>query len=483
MFTETINHTVYRQKTSAVGGLTLLFTLFFASALGAQELTDEAAIFRQAVEQKRPLLLIFSGSDWCAPCIRFNREVLSDTGVEAFLNDRVIIVHADFPQRTTLPTTLVERNEQLAERYNPKGDFPQVLLVNPDKSVRTLLTHTGATPASFIEEVKLSLNRKLEPSTSVEREFRASALLMGSAFEFTIVANDSLRAAQLLQQSVEEVRRIEYLLSEWIDTSQTSKLNNVAGKESLNVAPELYDLLKRSLAISQLTQGAFDVSFAGAGKLWKFDGTQQTLPDSATIASAVKNVGFQKIQLLDSSRVFLTGEGMRVGFGSIGKGYAAERVAKMLKAEGVRGGIINASGDLRAWGTRPDGSAWRVGISNPKDRSEMILWLPIEDGAVATSGNYEKFFEVNGVRYAHIIDPRTGWPAQGVKSVTIISPSAELSDALATGVFVLGVEVGLDLIEQLPDVECIIVDSHDQIFTSSDIDIHADALGQTKGGR
>ncbi|MGE3802059.1 MAG: FAD:protein FMN transferase, partial [Candidatus Kapaibacterium sp.] len=470
-------------KVSAVCGLTLLFTLFLTTALDAQEVMDEATIFQQAVEQNRPILLIFSGSDWCAPCIRFNRQVLSDSSVDAFLHERVIIVHADFPQRTTLPDNLVERNERLAERYNPNGDFPRVLLVNPDKSVRALLTHAEATPASFIEEVKRYINSKPEPSSSVEREFRASALLMGSAFEFTIVASDSLRATKLLQQSIEEIRRIEYLLSEWIDTSQTSQLNNLAGKGSLSVAPELYDLLKRSLAISRLTQGAFDVSFAGAGKLWKFDGTQRALPDSATVLQAVENVGFEKIQLLDSTRVFLKREGMRIGFGSIGKGYAAERVAKMLKAEGVRAGVINASGDLRAWGTRPDGSAWRVGIANPKDRSEMILWLPIKDGAVATSGNYEKFFELNGVRYAHIIDPRTGWPAQGVKSVTIISPSAELSDALATGVFVLGVEVGLDLIEQLPDVECIIIDSHDQIFTSSDIDVHADALGQIKGGR
>ena len=473
-------HIVPAERRGVAYPLSILFflLLFLVSTVHAQENVDETVMFRQAVEQDRPILLIFSGSDWCAPCIRFDREVLSDTTVRKFVEEHLLVIRADFPQRKSLPDDLVERNERLAERYNADGEFPRVLLLNPDQSVLALLSHSGASPSSFLDEVQRYL-----PSPSPLREFRTSARLMGSGFEFTIVAADSLRASRLLQRSVAEVGRIERLLSEWIDTSQTSRLNRMAGKGDVEVDPELYALLQRSLAIYRLTQGAFDVSFGGVGNLWKFDGTQRTLPDSEAVARAVVNVGFENILMLDSFRVVLKKEGMRIGFGSIGKGYAADRVQKMLMDEGIVGGVINASGDLRAWGSRADGSPWRVGIADPKDRARMLLWLPITDGSVATSGNYEKFFEVDGIRYSHIIDPRTGWPARGVRSVTVISPSAELSDALATGIFVLGVEVGLDLVEQLPDVECIIVDDENRIHATSDLDIHTDAIGQLRGGR
>src|SRR5690606_4970412 len=162
----------------------------------------------QGVELDRPILLIFSGSDWCAPCIRFDREVLSDTTVRRFVGEHLIMIRADFPQRKSLPDDLVERNERLAEHYNPAGEFPRVLLLKPDQSVLALLSHSGASPSSFIDEVQRHL-----PSAAPLREFRTSARLMGSGFEFTIVAADSLRASRLLERSVAEVGRIERLLS------------------------------------------------------------------------------------------------------------------------------------------------------------------------------------------------------------------------------------------------------------------------------
>lgn len=423
--------------------------------------------FRQASDLNRPVLLVFSGSDWCLPCISFHRQILSNQVFQDFADKALVVLKADFPQRTALAPELVEQNEKLAEQYNPAGLFPHILLLNSDRSVLAQMSWANQTVEAFTNQVQALLPERVpEPFL---REYRQSATLMGCGFEFTIVGSDSARAVELLQESIREVRRIENFLSEWRDTTETSRINQAAGKHPVVVNPELYNLLQRSLHISRLTQGAFDVSFAGVGTLWKFDGSQQTLPDSSVVQTLLGTVGYQKIQLLDSFQVYLPEEGMKVGFGSIGKGFAADRVKALLEAHGVHSGVINASGDLIAWGTRADGSPWKVGIADPQWREKILLWLPVGNRAVATSGNYEKFFEVNGVRYAHILDPRTGYPVQGVQSVTVISPSAELSDALATSVFVLGVDVGLNLINQLPDTECIIIDVENNAHYSKDL--------------
>jgi thiamine biosynthesis lipoprotein len=157
---------------------------------------------------------------------------------------------------------------------------------------------------------------------------------------------------------------------------------------------------------------------------------------------------------------------MHIAFGAIGKGYAADIVKRKLVERGINGGVINASGDLTAFGRRPDGSLWKVGIADPNDPSRVIGWLSVDNSSVATSGNYEQYFERNGIRYSHNIDPRTGMPAKGVKSVTVMSSSAELSDALATAITIMGVEVGLHFIEQLPGTHCLIVTDENRIFTS-----------------
>src|SRR5690606_8858021 len=191
-----------------------------------------------------------------------------------------------------------------------------------------------------------------------------------------------------------------------------------------------------------LTQGAFDISASVLKKLYNFKGDDFVLPEVNQIKSALSKAGYEKIQLLSHNQVFLTEPGMYIGFGGIGKGYAADRVKKLLIEKGVTSGVINASGDLTAWGHRPDGSPWKVGIADPESPSQAMLWIPVDHTSVATSGDYERYFEINGERYSHTIDPKNGKPVKGVKSVTIVSPSAELSDALATAVFVMGPEVG-----------------------------------------
>lgn len=183
-------------------------------------------------------------------------------------------------------------------------------------------------------------------------------------------------------------------------------------------------------------------------------------------------VGFDKIQLNESTNeVFLPFEGMCISFAAIGKGYAADCVRKLWLKEGVTSGVISASGDLTTIGRRADGSSWKIGIADPDDRTKMSFFLPVNDSSVATSGDYEQFFLYKGVRYSHNINPLTGFPLSGTKSVSIISPNAELSDALATAVYVMGVDAGLHLINQLPDTHCLITDDNDQSFYSDNIEL------------
>jgi len=205
-------------------------------------------------------------------------------------------------------------------------------------------------------------------------------------------------------------------------------------------------------------------------KIWKFDGSMTEKPSEEAIAKSVEKIGYKNIILnKEKHTVFLKNEGMKIGFGAIGKGYAADKTKALLIEKGVSAGIINASGDMNTWGKQPDGTSWMVAITNPLNKEKVFSWLPIDNSAIVTSGNYEKFIVFDNIRYSHIINPRTGYPATGIISATILSSSAEVADALATAVFVMGIEVGLDFINQLKGVECILIDEDNKIFTSNHI--------------
>jgi FAD:protein FMN transferase len=447
--------------------LVILFILLDGSSLFAQALCNESEAFAKSKELNRPVFLVFSGSDWCIPCIRFDKEIMADSSFIKYAGENLVVLVAEFPQKKKLPPETISQNDKLAEKYNPNGLFPHLLLLSPDGNVITTFWYDHQNPAEFIGQ----LNKAL-PNIGGLKEFRSSTKLMGCGFEFTIVDSaNSDRGWKLIKESIDEVRRIEYLISEWIDTTEVSRLNANAGKQPVKVSPELYELIRRSIKISELTQGAFDISFGGVGKLWKFDRTNPVMPDSAAVKQALGSVGYRYIILMDSSKVFLSKPGMKIGFGAIGQGYAAEKVKKMLIDKGISSGVVNASGDLTAWGIRPDGSPWKIGIGDPASPVKVLLWLPVKDGAVSTSGNYENYFEINGVRYAHIIDPRTGYPAKGVQSVTVIGPNDELADALATAVFVMGVDTGIDFIQQLPGYYCIIIDDKNKIHYSQGVEL------------
>ena len=306
-----------------------------------------------------------------------------------------------------------------------------------------------------------------------DKSYTKVVKLMGSRFEITVVAENDAQSSNYINIAIDEIIRIEKLISDWDPNTQVSEINKQAGLKAVKVDKELFDLIKRSIQISKLTQGAFDISFASIDKIWKFDGSMKSMPTSDEIKKSAEKIGYQNIILDEvNSTVFLKNVGMKIGFGAIGKGYAADKTKKLLINLKVKAGIINASGDLNSWGKQPNGDFWKVGITNPLNKEKVFSWLPINNSAVVTSGNYEKFVEFEGVRYTHIINPKTGYPVTGLNSVTIFSQSAELADALATAVFVMGLETGLDFINQLKEVECIIIDADNKIHTSKNIKLN-----------
>ena len=295
--------------------------------------------------------------------------------------------------------------------------------------------------------------------------------LMGNHFEFSVVAGDETWAEERIIAGVKEIQRIEKLLTTYDDASETSLINAHAGSGPVAVSKETFDLIERSIRISHITQGAFDITYGSVDRrLWNFDTTLQRLPDAATARQMVRLIDYRNIILNRETRtVLLKEKGMRIGFGGIGKGYAAERAKAIMQHMGAISGVVNASGDLTAWGHQPDGKPWTIGIVNPNAAGQIFSYLDVTNMAVATSGNYEKYVIIDGKRYSHTINPRTGLPVTGIKSVTILCPNAEIADAMATPVMIMGIGPGLDMINQMKDIEAILIDDDNKIYTSDHI--------------
>lgn len=296
---------------------------------------------------------------------------------------------------------------------------------------------------------------------------------MGNRFELSVVGTDEQWANEKIDIGIAEIQRIEKLLTTFSEDSETNQVNTNAGISPVIVSRETFNLIHRSLRISALTQGAFDISYGSVDKrLWNFDQQMTELPDKDTAKKMVRLINYKNI-LLDEDKctVYLREKGMRIGFGGIGKGYAAERAKQAMKLHGVESGVVNASGDLTTWGLRPNGKQWTIAIANPNASHEAFSYMEISDMAAATSGNYEKFVMIGGKKYSHTINPKTGLPVTGIKSVTIITTNAELADALATPVTIMGIAAGLDMINQMKNVEAIIIDHDDKLYASKNINI------------
>ena len=304
-------------------------------------------------------------------------------------------------------------------------------------------------------------------STQAQVLRKRTTILMGGRFDISIVADSRESAEQNIDTVIAEISRIESLISDWKPNSQVSMINDHAGIKPVKVDKELLMLTQRAIALSKITNGAFDISFAAMDKIWKFDGSMKEMPSAEAIKKSVAKVGYKNI-LIDTanSTVFLKLPGMKIGFGALGEGYAADRCRELMLSKGIKAGIVNASGDMSTWGKNPNGKNWEIGITNPMKEDTIFAVVAMKQNAIVTSGSYRKFVEFNGKRYAHIINPATGYPATGLISVTIMGPSAEVANGLSTSIMVLGPVNGKKLIENFPAYSYLMITDKGEFLVS-----------------
>ncbi|MDL2142618.1 FAD:protein FMN transferase [Flavobacterium tructae] len=301
---------------------------------------------------------------------------------------------------------------------------------------------------------------------------KRTTLLMGGRFDISIVAKDSLTAEQNIDVVIAEITRIENLISDWKSDSQVSEVNQNAGIRPVKVDREVFELTQRALQFSEATKGGFDISFAAMDRIWKFDGSMTEMPSAEAIKKSVEKVSYKNI-ILDSvqSTVFLKLKGMKIGFGALGEGYATDKCRNIMLAKGIKAGIVNGSGDMTAWGRQPNGKDWNIGMTNPFHPDTLFAVVPLNNGAVTTSGSYEKFVVFNGKRYSHIINPATGYPATGLCSVSVFGPNAETANGLSTSLMVLGQKAGLLLLKKYPNYSCVMITDNGKLIKSANFKI------------
>ena len=296
---------------------------------------------------------------------------------------------------------------------------------------------------------------------------KRTTMLMGGRFDIAIVARDSVTAEKSIDEIIAEITRIENLISDWKPTSQVSEVNQNAGIRPVKVDKEVFELTQRALHFSEITNGAFDISFAAMDRIWRFDGSMTEMPSAEAIKKSVEKVGYKNI-ILDSvqSTIFLKLKGMKIGFGALGEGYATNKCKDLMLSKGIKAGIVNATGDMTVWGKQPNGKDWNIGMTNPFETDKLFAVVPLHDGAVTTSGSYEKYVVLNGKRYSHIINPATGYPSTGLCSVSVFGPNAETANGFSTSIMVLGKEAGIRLINQYPEYRWIIITDKGKIIKS-----------------
>ena len=300
-----------------------------------------------------------------------------------------------------------------------------------------------------------------------EVQLRRAQMHMGTIVTITAVAPTEDKAQEAIGAGFQEIHRLEELLSTWIPTSELSKVNAEAGHRPVRVSTDTLILLTRSLEIARLTDGGFNVAIGPAVQAWNVTEAAR-IPDEGELDRLRPTVDWTRIQLDETaSTVYLAGPNMRLDVGGIGKGFAADRAVVVMQAAGATGGIVALSGDIKAFGRLPDARAFRVGIQHPRSEQALLATIELDNEAISTAGDYERFFIRDGVRYHHILDPQTLHPARDCQSVTVIAKEGWVADGLDTGIFVMGPDRGMALIERLPGVEGVIVDSKGQIHVSS----------------
>lgn len=344
--------------------------------------------------------------------------------------------------------------------------------------------------AAAAKNEKAARSDKAAPPTNHRRGERVDliAKAMGTRVVLASHTTATFNRAQILailKAGHTEILRLEALMTTWREDSEVSRLNAAAGKAAVVVSAETFEVIAKSQWISKRSQGVFDITFASMGKLWRFDEDHVSrVPDRRALAAARKLIDFRQIQLNESERsIKLLRSTTRIGLGGIAKGYAIDKAAAVLSQAGLKSFFAQAGGDLYVRGRKPSGKQWTVGVRDPRGPAKQFFaTLPIEDRAFSTAGDYERAFVLDGKRYHHIIDPRTGYPATASRSVTIWAKDALTADAIDDAVFILGPERGLEMVESIPGCGAVIVDAKNRVIVSRRLRGKVNVLRQPSNG-
>ncbi len=317
----------------------------------------------------------------------------------------------------------------------------------------------------FFTELLLVLGLLAWPALAQAEWVRDRAPIMGTEVSVELWHADPQQGREAAEAVLDEMRRIEAWLSPWIEDSELSRINREAAGGAVPASSELLGLLERSADFARLSDGAFDITFASAGELYDYRSGDR--PDEQARAAVLPAIDYRHVRIdAADGTVAYAHPGVRVDLGGIAKGYAVERCLALLRARGVEHAAVSAGGDSGFLGDRR-GRSWIVGIRHPRDREQIVLRMPLRDAAMSTSGDYERYFDEDGTRYHHILDPGTADSARRVVSVTVIGPDATATDALSTTLFVLGVERGLSLIEAQEGFDAVFIDPLGKVHFSS----------------
>jgi len=300
--------------------------------------------------------------------------------------------------------------------------------------------------------------------------YKRNVHAMGDKFEISVVGNDPLLANEQIEIAIDEINRVEKLLSAFGDHSNIKQINREAGVAPAKANGEIFRLISRAFQISELTHGAFDITYFTGNT-----GNDTTSVENVTVKTApysVMQTNYQNVVLdADKQTIFLKEKGMRIGFGANSKGYAADRAKFVLQMNGVSSGVINSGGDLLTWGTQPSNKPWTVGTADPEQRKQPFAHLNISNMAFATSVNAEKYASISKKKFQGIANTGKGFPVSDIKSVSILSPTAEFADAMASPMISIGINAGMYLVNQLNQIACVIVDDQNRVYTSKGVSI------------
>ncbi|PIE33879.1 hypothetical protein CSA56_09310 [candidate division KSB3 bacterium] len=303
-------------------------------------------------------------------------------------------------------------------------------------------------------------------SSSRIQTYRQSRILLDTVVDITVACSDEKLANQAISEAFYEMQRVEALFDKYHENSQIAMINQGDRHETIVLTPEVHTLVQRSLDYSLLTDGLFDITIGGLVDLWGIGTSHEQVPDTSSLQNILPYISYKQVSIHPDNSISLQSPNTSLDLGGIAKGYSIDRAIRILEQHQIANALVNAGGDIRCIGNKPDGTPWRIGIKHP--RKEGIFGIvELEHAAVATSGDYERFFIHERTRYHHLLDPRTGMPARECQSVTIIAQTAEQADTLATAVFVMGPDRGLAFIERQEDVEGMIIQASGEVIVSS----------------